>query len=242
LFWNKIDNIGLYYPVISKNHGKVSLTKARGGTQKQIQSISSEPASFQKATYEEEFVMRTQKARFVFLFVLLLALVAFPTSVSAKHTWGKYQALTIKDVERYYQGDLTLGNTVTGSLTLGEPVHYWGFGGTAGDTVFVNLASSDGGDTYLKIYVANGSNWDLIAEADECQGTLNSCLDLTLPQTGRYLVGATTYRYVSSGRKTAMNYNLTVYCTSASGVCGAVAVAEGGIWGAASPTRAFVTK
>ena len=34
--------------------------------------------------------MRTQKARFVFMFVLVLALVAFPTSVSANHSWGKY--------------------------------------------------------------------------------------------------------------------------------------------------------
>ena len=171
--------------------------------------------------------MRTQKARFVFLFVLILALVAFPTSVSANQSYVG-EALTNKDADRYYQGDLTLGNTVTGSLTLGEPVHYWGFGGTAGDTMFVDLVSPQGVETYLKIYVANGSNWDLIAEQTGCNGRLSSCLELTLPQTGRYLVGATTYRYVIWGRKTAMNYNLTVYCTNASGVCGAVAVGEGG--------------
>ena len=186
--------------------------------------------------------MRTQKVRFVFLFVLILALVAFPTSVSANHSWGKNHwarqsnpftlqvgdSVSSKDVERAYQGDLTHGVPVTGSLARSEPVHYWGFGGTAGDAVFVELDSIEGVDTYMYIYVANGSNWDLIAQVNDCPGSLNSCLDLTLPQTGRYLVGATTYPYVNLGRKTALNYFLTVHCTNLSGVCGAVAVAEGG--------------
>lgn len=39
----------------------------------------------QKPTYQEKFVMRTQKARFMFVLAVIVMLAAFPFSVSADH-------------------------------------------------------------------------------------------------------------------------------------------------------------
>jgi hypothetical protein len=120
-----------------------------------------------------------------------------------------------------YKGELSYGTTVRGELSSSQPVHYWSFEGTAGDSLFVDLASREGSDTFLQLFVQEGTGWALVDYNDDCRGSLNSCLEVDLAETGRYLIGATSYRYAVFGRPTRLRYDLTVHCTSESGVCGA---------------------
>ena len=126
-----------------------------------------------------------------------------------------------------YRGELTYGTTARGELTRRVPVHYWSFEGTAGDPLFVDLASRAGDDTFLMLFVQVGAGWELVDYNDDCRGSLNSCLEVELTETGRYLVGASSYAYAVRGRPTALRYDLTVHCASESGVCGEPGQGEG---------------
>jgi hypothetical protein len=122
---------------------------------------------------------------------------------------GAYD-LTIEpsDAERRSPGGndvttLTVGGSVTGELAAGDATFEDGeyhdlyvFDGAAGETVRIELASSDF-DTYLGLITPAGEdigNDDFEGDADR------SVIELTLPEAGRYRVQATSYAAAETGR------------------------------------------
>lgn len=98
---------------------------------------------------------------------------------------------------------LTVGNPANGTLDAGDPTFEDGeyhdlyvFDGAEGDTVRIELSSADF-DTYLGVLTPSG---DEIANDDFEGGTDRSVIDLTLPETGRYRVQATSYSAAETGR------------------------------------------
>ncbi len=116
-----------------------------------------------------------------------------------------------------HQGEIAIDVTETGELTHRAPYHTWLLAGGLGDAVFVDLASREGDDLLVMLYVEGDSGWELAAHNDDCAGTLNSCLEVTLEHDRDYLVLATTYRYAYFRRPTPASYHLTVHCRS--GAC-----------------------
>ncbi|MDX2213836.1 MAG: COP23 domain-containing protein [Oculatellaceae cyanobacterium bins.114] len=91
-----------------------------------------------------------------------------------------------------------------GALTRNDPIlndgssydEYY-FQGSAGQSVVINLSSSDF-DTYLLLYTQNGQN---IGENDDINGSnTNSQMVITLPYTGRYRVIVNSYDHTGLGR------------------------------------------
>jgi len=99
---------------------------------------------------------------------------------------------------------LTVGNPANGNLDAGDPTFETGgeyhdlyvFDGAEGDTVRVELSSADF-DTYLGLVTPSGEE---IANDDFEGATDRSIIDLTLPETGRYRVQATSYSAAETGR------------------------------------------
>jgi hypothetical protein len=98
---------------------------------------------------------------------------------------------------------LTVGGPVSGELGAGDATFEAGeyhdtyvFDGDAGDTVRVELASTDF-DTYLGLITPSGEE---IANDDFEGDTERSVIALTLPEPGRYRVQATSYSAAETGR------------------------------------------
>ena len=129
-----------------------------------------------------------------------------------------------------YHGELTFDVTEMNELSYRAPYHTWLFEGSAGKTVFIDLASRAGDDLLVMLYVesADGRGWDFVDYNDDCySGTLNSCLEPTLEHDRDYLVLATTYRYAYYRRPTPASYHLTVSCRD----CGRPGAGEGELCG-----------
>lgn len=98
---------------------------------------------------------------------------------------------------------LTAGTPVEGELDDDDPTFEAGeyhdayaFDGTAGATVRIELYSADF-DTYLGLVTPSGEE---IANDDFKDDTNLSVIELTLPETGRYRVQATSYAAAETGR------------------------------------------
>jgi hypothetical protein len=97
---------------------------------------------------------------------------------------------------------LTVGGPVTGELGGGDPRFEGGeyhdlyvFDGAAGETVRLELSSADF-DTYLALITPSGE--DIANDDFEGDGE-RSVIALTLPETGRYRVQATSYAAAETG-------------------------------------------
>jgi hypothetical protein len=97
---------------------------------------------------------------------------------------------------------LTMGGSATGSLVVGDGQLGTGefrdlfvFDGVQGQTVAVELSSSEF-DTYLMLVTPDG---ETIANDDYDGSTSRSRIDLTLRETGRYRVVATSYKAGETG-------------------------------------------
>ena len=97
---------------------------------------------------------------------------------------------------------LTMGGSSTGSLVVGDGQLGTGefrdlfvFDGVEGQTVAVELSSSEF-DTYLMLVTPDG---ETIANDDYDGSTSRSRIDLTLRETGRYRVVATSYKAGETG-------------------------------------------
>jgi len=96
------------------------------------------------------------------------------------------------------QQQISIGTTVTGTLTMSDPVlpsdqsHYkmFTFMGAAGQRIQIDLMSSDF-DAYLYLRDQNGQN---LAQDDDGGGGLNSRIIRDLPYTGMYQILANTLR------------------------------------------------
>ncbi len=111
-----------------------------------------------------------------------------------------------------FQGELALCDWSSAALTERNAYHYWTFETDGCDDVLVDLASREGGDTYVLLYEQVGRAWRLIDRNDDCyDGTLNSCIERGL-DAGTYLVAATSYDYMRWGVPAAFDYQLRVVC------------------------------
>ncbi|MBZ0306371.1 MAG: DVUA0089 family protein, partial [Anaerolineae bacterium] len=85
---------------------------------------------------------------------------------------------------------IAYGQTVTGQSTDFNTMHFYGFSGNAGDPVVITASSP--GDSFIQLGDANAN---LLAENDDISAeVLDSRIEYTLPATGQYLIGITTYR------------------------------------------------
>ncbi len=118
-----------------------------------------------------------------------------------------------------YQGNLDWCDTLERDLDDRLAYHLWSFELEAGcDDMFLDLASRDGGDTYLILYRWERRRWVRIAANDDCRGSLNSCLQMAL-EPGAYLALASSYDYLAYGERPDLTYHLTVSCNDADGNC-----------------------
>jgi hypothetical protein len=98
---------------------------------------------------------------------------------------------------------LAVGGPVSGALENSDPTFEDGeyhdtyvFNGSEGETVRIELSSTDF-DTYLGLVTPSGQE---IANDDFDGDTERSVIELTLPETGRYRVQATSYAAAETGR------------------------------------------
>jgi hypothetical protein len=104
-------------------------------------------------------------------------------------------------------GTLGRGQTVSGRLTMSDPrlnggsvYHAYTYMGVAGETVVIEVISSDF-DAYAIIQDGDGNN---LAQDDDSGDGLNARLVFTLPYTGTYRIIANTYRQGAYGSYTLM--------------------------------------
>jgi hypothetical protein len=104
-------------------------------------------------------------------------------------------------------GTVTRGQIVSGRLTMSDPrlndgsvYHAYTYVGTAGETIVIEVISSDF-DAYAIIQDGNGNN---LAQDDDSGEGLNARLVFTLPYTGTYRIIANTYRQGAYGLYTLM--------------------------------------
>jgi hypothetical protein len=109
------------------------------------------------------------------------------------------------------QGDIAVGQTVSGTLDSAAPVmedgshyHVWRFRGEAGQRLVVTLRSDDF-DAFLMVGERAG---DACLEAEFCEvdddgaGGTDARVRLVLPHTGTFEIGANTYGAGDTGRYT----------------------------------------
>lgn len=94
------------------------------------------------------------------------------------------------------KGRIQLATEVTDSLGTSDR-HGWKFTGTEGQELVIFLSRRNGDlDTYLQVYNPDDQ---LIAQNDDGAGDRNSCLNITLPEDGIYLILVRAYSSSTSG-------------------------------------------
>ena len=124
---------------------------------------------------------------------------------------------------------LEFGGSVNGSLQAGDSLSDNGqyqdsyvFQGTAGETVTVDMISSDI-DTYLTLATPSG---ELIDNDDHNGSISQSLIEITLPESGRYRVIATSYGEAEVG-----SYRLDLRSGSSGSISTSLVAGEGQIYG-----------
>ncbi len=93
-------------------------------------------------------------------------------------------------------GEIAIGETINGELTVSQPSLTYRYQGHAGDVLSISL-TSDAFDAYLTLQDADGFN---IASDDDSGGGSNAALaDITLPRDGVYLIIVDSFNRASSG-------------------------------------------
>lgn len=109
--------------------------------------------------------------------------------------------------ESRFRGPIECGQSRDGELSRTNRHHVYTVVAGAGQTMSVRLgALDDDTDPLLGIYAPDGRT--LLAVNDDFGGTLNSFIELELPEDGQYYIVATTY-----GRRGEGHYRLGVGCT-----------------------------
>ncbi len=99
-------------------------------------------------------------------------------------------------LDRFETEVIEYGENVSGSVTSTAPQAFFSFSGAEGDSVIIRL-SSDDFDSYLTLSDPDG--FDLITN-DDGGGSLNSLIGpYTLPQTGEYVITASSLSGRSAG-------------------------------------------
>jgi hypothetical protein len=80
----------------------------------------------------------------------------------------------------------------------GSPYDLWSYRGTAGETLTITLTSRDF-DTYLRFGRMVDGAWQQIESNDDFEGSTDSELTVTLPETGEYLIHANTFLIAGQG-------------------------------------------
>ena len=131
---------------------------------------------------------------------LLAALTAAPAL--AQSTVATAQPASVAASSPSKSLEIALGETKTGTLTAADPqldegehYHSYTFFGTAGDRIVVSLRSSSF-DSYLAMLTSPG-DWE--EQDDDSGGGSSAKLDVTLPQTGRYVIVVTSYEGGQTG-------------------------------------------
>ncbi len=115
------------------------------------------------------------------------------------------------------RGALEFDVRVPGQLTARSPYDYYVLEAEAGDSAFIDAASRDGDDLYALVYARRSGRWTAIAGNNDCDAnTRNACIDIVFPDSGRYLVLVTTYRFAAYGVRTPASYQLEAFCTGGS--------------------------
>ncbi|MCA9608177.1 MAG: hypothetical protein KC619_21355 [Myxococcales bacterium] len=110
---------------------------------------------------------------------------------------------------------------VRDELTRGNPYDMWLLDDAGCDDAFVDLASRDGGDTYLLVYADEGRGWELVDVNDDCRGSVNSCLERSFDAGTPYLIVASSYGYLAGRRRPSFSYELEVVCRDEAAIaCG----------------------
>ncbi len=112
-----------------------------------------------------------------------------------------------------FRGAIALGDRVSDSFDRHNAYDVWDLTVDAdcGDAFF-DLASREGGDTWLGLYRFDGRRWRLVDLNDDCySGTLNSCLEGPL-EAGRYRILATSYEFISYRGRPSFAYELGIVC------------------------------
>ncbi|HVU12834.1 MAG TPA: PPC domain-containing protein [Phototrophicaceae bacterium] len=103
-------------------------------------------------------------------------------------------------------GTITVGQTVTGTLTTTHPSASYTLTGTAGEAISIHL-TSDTFDAYLVLEDANGTS---LVENDDSDGTNAAISSFSLPSDGDYTIVAESYgQYDGTGAETG-DFTLTV--------------------------------
>ncbi|MCI0712163.1 MAG: PPC domain-containing protein [Chloroflexi bacterium] len=104
-------------------------------------------------------------------------------------------------------GDISLGSTVSGTITNEDMADAYAFEGNTGESIEVNLDATSGSlDTLVILLDASGNR---VADNDDgTDGTTNSQLTTILPNTGSYTLVATRYGQTIGG--TEGNYSMSV--------------------------------
>lgn len=88
-------------------------------------------------------------------------------------------------------GDISYGQSKTGSISPARDKDNFYFNGTAGETITVRMNKSGSSlDSYVILYKPNGS---FLKSNDDSGGNRNALLTVTLPTTGRYKIVAKGY-------------------------------------------------
>ncbi len=92
---------------------------------------------------------------------------------------------------------INYGQTEIGEINDQQYIVFYAFEGTAGDVVTIEVDNMSGNlDSVLHLYSAVGNQWTEIANNDDSPtgGTYEASLsDITLPQTGKYLIAINRY-------------------------------------------------
>jgi len=128
-----------------------------------------------------------------------------PAKAGAERKPGRNAVLKAFDAA----GEITAGSTVQGTLQRGDRVldsdgsyvDYHAYRGRRGERLVITLESSDF-DAYLLLGLGPVSALDIIAEDDDGGGGLNSRIEITLPEDGRYTILANSLGEGETGRYT----------------------------------------
>jgi hypothetical protein len=134
-------------------------------------------------------------------YLALLVLLSLPTLTYAQQNTPtplpQPTATAIPTVQAQAAEELTIsvGDTVSGELTLAAPSLVYTFEGTEGDTIVISMVS-DTVDTYLILEDASG---DELARDDDSGGSADARIGpFTLPESGTYRIIAHSYSYERS--------------------------------------------
>jgi len=103
-------------------------------------------------------------------------------------------------------GAIAYGEVVSGTISSKTYFELWTFTGTRGDRVQILMVGDGALDPYLGLIYSPSE--EVIAEDDDSGGNANAYLNVTLPETGEYLIVATRYD-LDTGTSTGM-YTLSL--------------------------------